>query len=150
MQRIYYPMFVDGCGSTTSNTTVGVLQIANGGTNASDAVTAAANLHLLTSAELNTTNGAIGLDGAGTYSGPFANLWSWNLTGPTHLAINASSSYTISDYDSFTSYTVTAVTGTVTQVDPGTHTLTYTAPAGAGTSGFIINGATKNITITAT
>ena len=71
-----------------------------------------------------------------------------NVTGPKSVVINSTTTYVIDDYDNFTTYHLTAISGTATLNTDST--LTYKAPATAGPGGFILNNSTKAITITAT
>ena len=66
------------------------------------------------------------------------------IIGPTSLLEGTSGTYTISNYDANVTYTVTPISGTITINQA---TITYTAPAVAGTSGFVINGVTVNVSI---
>ena len=68
-----------------------------------------------------------------------------SINGPTSLATNQIGTYVITDYDSGTSYVLSAVSGSVSR---NGDTITYTTPSSVGTGGFVINGRTFNITIT--
>ena len=70
---------------------------------------------------------------------------STSVEGPVTLAVNAVQTYTITDFDIFTNYTVTPVAGTVTR---NYETITYTAPNCAGVFGFIINGILYPVNVT--
>jgi len=60
------------------------------------------------------------------------------------MTINQVKTFTITDYDSFLSYTLTAIGGSVSRSG---NTITYTAPGSAGPSGFIINGKTISVAV---
>ena len=68
-----------------------------------------------------------------------------SIKGATSLTTNQISTYVITDYDSGTSYVLSAVSGSVSRSGD---TITYTAPSNGGTGGFVINGRTFSITIT--
>jgi len=71
------------------------------------------------------------------------------VTGPSSLLENSQGSYTITNYDPNSQYTVTATQGTVTVSLPN---ITYTAPPGDGSTtlgaGFTINTTAIPVTIT--
>lgn len=67
-----------------------------------------------------------------------------NVTGPAQIYTGLSGTYTITNYDTNTIYSVDAVVGTVSRTGA---TVTYTAPMTAGVAGFTING--KSVTVTA-
>lgn len=67
-----------------------------------------------------------------------------SIDGPLSLTINQVQAYTITDYDSFLTYTIAAIGGSVSRSGD---TITYTAPGSAGPSGFTINGKTITIAI---
>jgi hypothetical protein len=71
-------------------------------------------------------------------------LTSDTISGPTSLYVNASGSYTITNYDTEATYTISAVSGSVSRTGD---TITYTAPATTGTGGFVVNGRTFTVTI---
>ena len=66
-----------------------------------------------------------------------------NVKGPGLIYIGDNGSYLISNYDSFTVYTITTTNGTINQTED---TFTYT-PDSAGSGGFTINGKEFSITI---
>ena len=68
-----------------------------------------------------------------------------SIKGATSLTTNQISTYVITDYDSGTSYVLSAVSGSVSRSGD---TITYTVPSSGGTGGFVINGRTFSITIT--
>lgn len=67
------------------------------------------------------------------------------ISGNQEAIATLDSTYTITDFDSFTTYTLSTTNGTVTRVDA---TITYT-PSTDGSGGFVINGRTIAITVLA-
>jgi uncharacterized delta-60 repeat protein len=71
-----------------------------------------------------------------------------HVVGVTSLLVNDTENYTITDYDSFKTYNITPISGTVdTQVNQFDGTFNYTAPSTQGPGGFIINGRQFNVDI---
>ena len=69
------------------------------------------------------------------------------LTGSTSVYVNQVVSYTINDYDAFTTYSLSATSGTATIVG---QTITFTAPAGATSVTLTISNGTVSRTVTIT
>lgn len=67
-----------------------------------------------------------------------------SIDGPTSMSINQSLPFTITDYDSFLTYNIAAIGGSVSRSGD---TITYTAPSSAGPSGFTINGKTISVAV---
>lgn len=67
-----------------------------------------------------------------------------SIDGPTSMSINQSLPFTITDYDSFLTYNIVAIGGSVSRSGD---TITYTAPSSAGPSGFTINGKTISVAV---
>ena len=66
------------------------------------------------------------------------------IVGPNELFIYQVQDYTITNYDDFATYDLTAISGSVSRVGD---TITYTAPSSSGAGGFTINNYDVNITI---
>lgn len=66
------------------------------------------------------------------------------ISGPLTIGIGLQGTYTITNYDSTKTYTVSAVSGTATISG---NTITYTAPLQTGSSGIVVNGVTTFITV---
>ena len=127
-----------------------VVAINKGGTGATNATDAVNNIGGLPLSLLGQPNGvaAAGSDGELTLD-IFPNggaSGSVTMTGVLSLVVNQSTQYTITNYDSFKTYTLSAVSGSVSRSGD---IITYTAGATAGAGGFIVNGKTVNVTITA-
>lgn len=65
------------------------------------------------------------------------------ITGPSSVAINSSTAYTITNYYSSDTYTVSCTAGTVSISGS---TITFVAPAAAGSSTITCNGTTVSVT----
>ena len=72
-----------------------------------------------------------------TNSGP-------TISGLNSLVIGNTGFYEITNYDNFTTYNLSAISGSVSR---STNIISYTAPTTTGISGFIINGRTVSISI---
>lgn len=122
--------------------------ISKGGTGATTALQAVHNLGGFSNSEANTANQLLESDATNHIP---ANLLPKSMPrvvtveGPVTLAHNAVQAYTITNFDSYTTYTITPIRGAVNVVN---ETITYTAPSTAGTGGFIINGTPSVVTIT--
>jgi hypothetical protein len=126
-----------------------VVQITEGGAAGTTAPQSLSNLNGVPANSLGVSNGLIRLnsnikinhnnipEGAvGSSSAPM-------LDGYTSILMGQPSTYTISNYDSFINYTLTAINGSVSRIN---HEITYTPPNSPGACGFILNGKTFNIT----
>jgi uncharacterized delta-60 repeat protein len=127
-----------------------IIGITQGGTSANNAPEALANLDGVPADKLNQANGVIKLNSnikidnerippgyAGAYIGPM-------LEGLTSLSVNQQALYVINDYDEFMSYSLAAISGSVSRSGAN---ITYTAPGNIGSGGFTLNGKTYNINI---
>lgn len=120
------------------------LSIGRGGSGGLTAVEAAANLHFIPNSAVNAPNGISGLTSLtkipdGNIPSAFPNLAS-AVKGPTNLSVGQRVTYTITDYDSFAGYTLTAIAGTVSRSG---EVITYVAPSSVppgGIAGFTLNG----------
>ena len=93
------------------------IPIYKGGSAAITAVKAADNLGLVTGAIVNQPNGVLGLDANGKV--PFSKIsnvvqGNVNITGPLLITLGANNQWSINDYDSFSTYTVSSSHGIVT------------------------------------
>ncbi len=138
----------------SSTATIGkitsIVPIVKGGTSAGDASSAIVALGGIPANKLGVANGVLGLDGSGKISNsviPSGGSGNVTVNGNKILAVSAVGTYTITNYDSFKSYTVVAISGTVSRVGD---TITYTAPAGVGSGGFSINGEAYSVTVVTT
>ena len=68
------------------------------------------------------------------------------ITGPTTLTVNASGTYTITNYESARNYVVSSTMGSVTRNGA---TITYTAPSFTGNFGFTVDGKVVSVVINA-
>lgn len=119
-----------------------------GGTGGVEAGESANNLELVTLDKVNQIGGAVGLTALGKIPSTLYpnNIVTdmVNIQGPVNLAVNVSANYTITDYDSYTLYTLVAINGTVNRVG---NSITYTAGSVAGAGGFTINGRTFTVNL---
>ena len=126
--------------------TVGIISGGTGGVTGAEALT---NLTGIPASQLNQPNGIAGLGSDGKLSVtaiPDSVLGTVSVTGASSIVTNQSGQYTITNYDVFSEYTLSAVSGSVSRSGD---IITYTAGATAGAGGFIVNGKTVNVTITA-
>ena len=126
-----------------------VLPLSQGGTGSSTVPGAVANLGAIPLSFLGKQNGVASLDTTGLI--PMSqippaviNAASVLISGPVSLGIGLQGTYTINNYDSTRTYTVTAISGTVSISGA---TITYTAPLTTGQSGFTVNGVTTSVAI---
>jgi len=147
-----------------------VVPVVLGGTGAITAVAASDNLNLLRLNTINIANGIVGLDanskialslfktGANglalldaTGKLPLTSLPDTvvnsgvTIEGPTTTTRGQATSYTLTTYDSFTTYTITATNGNVVR---NGEVITYT-PAANGAGGFTVNGKAFAVTVIA-
>ncbi len=126
-----------------------VLPLSQGGTGSSTVPGAVANLGAIPLSFLGKQNGVASLDTTGLI--PLSqippaviNAASVLISGPVSLGIGLQGTYTINNYDSTRTYTVTAISGTASISGA---TITYTAPLTTGQSGFTVNGVTTSVAI---
>jgi hypothetical protein len=72
--------------------------------------------------------------------------WSPVVTGNLNVLADSISTYTIANYNSAVTYTVTSTVGSVSVNGA---TITYTAPNVVGPAGFVVNGVNVNVTVAA-
>lgn len=140
MRRVYQPSLDDS---------LGAVPIDNGGSSSKRLATAVQYLGLLTNGSKGVASGSADLDANGKVK--HVNLPDSiisevvNVSGPVTLKVNQTGIYTITDYDSATSYDVAATSGVVTRTGD---TITYTAGTTPGNGGFTLNGKAYVIPVT--
>ena len=147
----------------------GILTVAQGGTGANTVVAAVAALKMVPTSEKGAASGLALLDSSGkvnmtnlitdTANGlatltsgqvsagviPSSVTVGATVSGPKTVYTNTSNTYTITNYDSATTYTLTSSLGSVSRNGA---TITFN-PTSAGSNGFSINGAAVNVTVSA-
>lgn len=131
---------------SAGSTIVDKLKPYEGGTGQTSAIAALAAMDAIALTQINIPGGIAGLDANGQVlvgQIPDNGIATIGLLGSTTIGYNAPATYVITNYDRFTTYTLSALSGTVYREKD---TITYTPPAAAGACGFILNGKTFNIT----
>lgn len=126
---------------------VGIVGIANGGTNADTAPVAVDNLGGLRRSTAGQANKPVPIGSNGKIDISFFDAMSGNyvsLTGPNSVVANEVAIFNITNYDSWKSYTVSATVGTVSK---NGSVITYTAPATGTNCGFTVNGRNIDLSI---
>ena len=124
-----------------------IAKVIEGGTGAVTASQALTNLNAVPAALIDKPGGVLSLDSNRLLKSEVLaglSVTGISIDGPTSMTINQVQTFTITDYDSFLSYTLTAIGGSVSRSGD---TITYTAPGSAGPSGFIINGKTISVAV---
>ena len=124
-----------------------ITKVKEGGTGAVTASQALTNLNAVPAALIDKPGGVLSLDSNNLLKSEVLaglSVTGISIYGPTSMTINQVKTFTITDYDSFLSYTLTAIGGSVSRSG---NTITYTAPGSAGPSGFIINGKTISVAV---
>lgn len=119
---------------------VGIVGIANGGTNADTAPVAVDNLGGLRRSTAGQANKPVPIGSNGKIDISFFDAVSGNyvsLSGPSEVLANEVAIFEITNFDSWKTYTVSTVSGNISRVGNKIH---YTAPSSGVTCGFIING----------
>lgn len=123
--------------------------IDKGGTGAGTKIDALNNLGLVPSISVGLPNGPIRLNNNGYIPDEVlpANIISNfnNLSGPTSAIISTQTTYTITDYDSFTNYQLSSGNGTVSR---SAETITYTPSNTPGSDTIVVNGRVFNVLVT--
>lgn len=118
-----------------------VVAVEQGGTGATTLAQAALNLKLVTNDQIGQPLGPIPLDANGKVSSSLIPDISGtnrvNLQGNFFVVTNDVVSWTITDYDSFKTYALSASSGTISRVG---NIVTYSAPATVGAVTIAING----------
>lgn len=132
---------------SAGSTIVNTLRPYEGGTGQTTAAAARTALNLVAAADINQPNGVAGLGADGKIQAtqmPDNGPAPFGVQGPATVTIGSSTNFTITNYDIFTTYTLTAISGTV---DRNGDTISYTAPSVGGAGGFVLNGRQVNITV---
>ena len=137
------------------STPVGVYSLKDGGTGATSASAALAALGAVAAVKKGAASGVLPLDSSGQASADYFGSTAISAIGVINadagaitsntVAVSTTNTYVISNYDSFTKYSVSLL-GSGGAVSISGKYITYTAPASAGSAGFVING--KKIPIT--
>jgi hypothetical protein len=129
--------------------TTDILPLSQGGTGSSTASGAVSNLGAILLSQRAAPLGVATLDANGLI--PMSQIPSAVInavyiviSGPISLGIGLQGTYTIVNYDSTQTYTITAISGTVSSVND---TIVYTAPSTPGSGGFIVDGQINTVTI---
>jgi FG-GAP repeat len=121
-------------------TIVGVLKPYEGGLGTTTVETARAALNAVASTQVGTANGVAQLTNDGFINPdnvPADGVTLVAIQGPTSMGINSVATFEITNYDAFTEYVLTALSGSVKRYK---NTITYESSGSAGPSGFRING----------
>ena len=124
-----------------------IAKVIEGGTGAVTASQALVNLNAVPASLIDKAGGVLSLDSDKKLKPEVIaglSVTGISIDGPTSMTINQVQNFTITDYDSFLSYSISAIGGSVSRSG---NTITYTAPATAGASGFIINGKTITVAV---
>jgi hypothetical protein len=119
--------------------TVSVYGIQSGGTGQSHQATALDALDGVPSSQIGTPSGLVPLDENNKIPETYIDKDKFpvgNIVGPETAVVNQTMEYTITNYDSFTEYVVSAQRGTVTRISDK---LIYKAPTSGGPDTLIIN-----------
>jgi len=119
----------------------------NGGTGVAFISQIPKALGVIGNADKNAAQGVAALDNAGFVSPSVLpdNITKWvNLSGNFRLTANMTANFTITDFDSFKTYTVSTSTGTISR---NGDTVTLVASATLGSHSFTVNGRVFNFTI---
>jgi hypothetical protein len=140
MRNVYYPYTKE----------VYAVPIENGGTGSKSVEEAAVKLNILTRDMANKINGWLSMPADGTISPNYLPTESLSkkpsLTGPVSVTTGISSQFTINNFDSFTVYNFTDVTGNITRVED---IITFVPTSSNGQTGFTINGHSYKFPVTA-
>lgn len=124
-----------------------IAKVKEGGTGAVTAAQALTNLNAIPASLIDMAGGILSLDANKKLKPEVLaglSVTGISIDGPTSMTINQVQNFIITDYDSFLTYTLSAIGGSVSRSGD---TITYTAPASAGSSGFIINGKTITVAV---
>lgn len=124
------------------------LPIEFGGTGTNSLTKAAANLNLVTSALKDMPNGVVSLNASGVLSQALATASisgrPVNLDGDFNVYSGSTVTFTLTDYDMFKNYTLSASAGTISRV---ADIVTYVAPVTAQAVSITVNGRVINFTV---
>lgn len=130
------------------STIVNIIPVEQGGTNTDNASSALALFDGIPANTINQPGGVLGLDANGKIlieNLPISNISTIAVEGPSSVVKGSVTEYAINNFDAFTTYTVSAIIGTVALMD---EKIVYTAPSALGTAGFVLNGRSFNIAVT--
>jgi hypothetical protein len=125
---------------STGDTIVSTLNAYEGGTGVVTGNAVKTALNAIDISTINQPNGLAGLDNDGRIPSsalPEQAVMEIAVIGPNTVFVGSTNIYTISNYDMFTQYDVSAITGTVSRVKD---VITYNAPSTVMIGGFVING----------
>jgi hypothetical protein len=125
---------------SSSQTIVDTVKPAQGGLGSTTPAAAKTALNAVDTALVNMANGIAGLDQNGkilTSLIPDQGVTLIAVTGPKDVFVGAAATYVISNYDMFTTYNISPISGSVSRLKD---VITYTAPHSVIPGGFIING----------
>ena len=124
-----------------------IFKLREGGTGSSTPDGALTALDAVPASLIDKPGGVLSLDSSGKLKPDVIaglSISGVSIDGPTSMSINQSLPFTITDYDSFLTYNIAAIGGSVSRSGD---TITYTAPSSAGPSGFTINGKTISVAV---
>ena len=130
--------------------TTGIVSMVDGGTSSDNVQQAVINLGLVPRSDIGVANGLVPVD-MSTGKIPtslFSNVpkSGADVDGPTHLDVEASGTYFITNFDSRLEYHILAVGGDIVSLAPDT--FVYTAPMTSNTGdGFTINGILYDVVV---
>lgn len=135
---------------SSGSTVIGTLKADTGGLGpTSGGLVNVAALNAVTVDKINQPNGVVGLNDQGYIDPiyiPNSGVMQIGIKGPITLVVGTQSTYQITNFDMFTTYTLTATNGSVTR---NRDVITYKAPDTVLPGGFTINGRSISINITA-
>lgn len=126
---------------------VGIVGIVNGGTDGDTAPEAVTNLGGVSRSSIGHAGGPVPIKANGEIDITFFDVITGafvTLTGPATLQSGQPGSYPITNYDSFKTYNLSCLSGSVSRSG---NMITYTAPLTGGVAGFNINGRTVEINV---
>jgi hypothetical protein len=135
---------------SAGSTVVDKLKTYEGGTGQTTAAAALAALGAVPLASVDQPNGVAGLDANKKLSAavlPLDNLSTVSVQGPSTVIKASVTAYTLTNYDAFSTYALSAISGSVVR---NGDTILYTAPSTAQAGGFIVNGRRIDVDVTNT
>lgn len=124
------------------------LPVEKGGTGSNTLATAAANLSLITSSLKDMPSGVVSLDSTGAISKALTSVSisgrAVNVSGDFNVYAGTTVTFTLTDYDMFKNYAVSASVGTVSRTGD---TITYTAPSTPQSATLTVNDRVISLTI---
>lgn len=132
---------------STGDTIVTTLKVYEGGLGVTTTPEVVSLLGAVPLTDVNAPNGVAGLNANGTIDGsiiPGDSIGTVSIVGPSSITMQGVHKYLISNYDLFSTYELSAISGSV-QRDKDL--IIYTPPATDIPAGFVINGKTYNLTL---